>query len=123
MSIPLLCNLPTHMFEIKGTYITGRSAYSNRWCIRRGTIKRALLPILAGNIVSPTCGGAGIVIACAVGDYGELVMRFAGITTIPVFSGSSYIDERFFDVFEKGKQIELLQIIRGITSAACFTMR
>ncbi|AQS38545.1 hypothetical protein Sps_03418 [Shewanella psychrophila] len=55
-----------------------------------------------------TCGGAAVVIACAVGNYGELVIQFAGIATVPVFSGSSYIDETYFDQLEKGKQVELL---------------
>ena len=54
------------------------------------------------------CGGAGIIIACSVGNYGELVIQFAGLTSLPVFSGSGYIDELFFDQFERNQQVELL---------------
>ncbi|MCW0469790.1 hypothetical protein OH492_14625 [Vibrio chagasii] len=45
-------------------------------------------------------------------------MRFAGITTIPVFLlVSSYIDERFFDN-EEGERM-VLDNTKGTTSAAC----
>ena len=108
MSIPYFRNSQPHMFEIKGTTLPEEVHIQIDGVLGRGTIKRAFTTDSGWQYRVTTCGGAGIVIACAVGDYGELVMRFAGITTIPVFSGSSYIDERFFDKLEKGKQIELL---------------
>jgi len=105
--IPNDRNSQPHMFEIKGTTLPEELHVQVDGVLGQGTIKRSFKTDSGRQYRITTCGGAGVIIACAVGNYGELVMQFAGIATIPVFSGSSYIDEKFFDKLEKGKQVEL----------------
>ncbi len=97
-----------HMVEIKGTTLPEEVHIPFDSVFGRGIYKRPFTTDSGRQYQAAICGGTAVIIACAVGNYGELVMQFAGLTTTPVFAGSSYINETFFDQLEKGKQVELL---------------
>ena len=95
------------MVEITGVTLPEEVHVKSDSVFGRVTFRRPFQTDSGRQYRVATCGGIAVIIACAVGNYGELVMQFAGISTIPTFAGSAYIDETFFDQLEKGKQIEL----------------
>ena len=97
-----------HMVEIKGTTLPEEIHIRFDSVFGRGLYKRPFKTDSGRQYQAAICGGTAVIIACAIGNYGELVMQFAGLTTTPVFAGSSYIDETFFDQLEKGEKVELL---------------
>ena len=77
--IPNDRNSQPHMFEIKGTTLPEELHVQVDGVLGQGTIKRSFKTDSGRQYRITTCGGAGVIIACAVGNYGELVMQFAGI--------------------------------------------